>query len=77
MSFVSQIPTDREIYAFEELSFEYPWIIEMFLTSKHLYIHRRDSDMKLTYKWPHTDMSFISQIPRDREIWAFDKLAYE
>jgi hypothetical protein len=27
MSVVYQIPADREIYAFEKLSFEYPWKI--------------------------------------------------
>jgi hypothetical protein len=77
MSFVSQIPTDRQIYAFEKLTFEWPRKIKMSLSCKPLYIHCRVSDMKLTYTWPHTDMSFVSQIPTDREIYAFEKLSFE
>jgi hypothetical protein len=69
MSFVSQIPTEREIYAFEKLSFEYPWKIKMSLSRKPLNIHWRLSDMKLTYKCPHTIMSlYLTDSYRSRDI---------
>jgi hypothetical protein len=47
------------------------------LSCKPLDIHWRDSDMKLTYTWPHSDMSFATQIPADRKIYAFEKLSFE
>jgi hypothetical protein len=46
----------------------------MSLSSKPLDIHWRDSDMKLTYTFPQRDISFVSQIPTDREIFAFSKI---
>jgi hypothetical protein len=77
MSFVSQIPADREIYAFEKLSSEYLWKIKMSLFSKPLDLHWRDSDMTMTYTLPQSDIRFVSRIPTDREIYAFEKLSFE
>jgi hypothetical protein len=51
--------------------------IEMSLSSNPLDIHCRDSDMKLTYTLTQWDISFISQIPTDREICDFEKLTFE
>jgi hypothetical protein len=46
--------------------------IKISLYSKPLYLHLRDSDKTMTYTLPQSDISFISQIPTDREIYAFE-----
>jgi hypothetical protein len=76
MGCASQIPIGREIYAFEKLTFEYPSKIKSSLSSKPLDLHWRTFDMTMTYMVPQTDMSFVSQFPTDRVIYAFEKMTF-
>jgi hypothetical protein len=77
MSFVSQFSTDREIYAIEKITFEYPWKMKSSLSCKPFDLLWRDFAMTMIYTLPQIDMSCVSQIPTDREIYAFEKFNFE
>lgn len=63
MSMVTQIPTVRQIYAFEKIAFEWASKVQMPLSGKPVDGYCLDLDMMLACRCPQTDISMVKLLP--------------